>query len=184
MKPTDVLKTEHQAITRMLKILESVCGRLESDRDVDAEHIDRMIDFFRVFADKCHHGKEEDILFPAMEEAGVARESGPVGAMLKEHDIGRDNVKGMSDALGGYKTGDAAASALFIKNAREYITLLDQHIMKEDDVLFILADARLPEDEQERILAEFEIIENDNIGSGKHDEFHQLLAELESVYLE
>ena len=73
----------------MLKILDKVCARLESKEKVDPEHLEPIVEFFRVFADKCHHGKEEDLLFPEMEKAGVPKEMGPIGVMLAEHQQGR-----------------------------------------------------------------------------------------------
>jgi hemerythrin-like domain-containing protein len=109
MRPTEQLKQEHQAIKLMLKILEEVCRRLESGTDANPEHLEKMVDFIRVFADRCHHGKEEVLLFPAMEQAGVPKEGGPIGVMLREHQMGRDYVQGMSDAADGYKRGDAGA---------------------------------------------------------------------------
>lgn len=71
MRPTEELVTEHNAIKRMLDILERVSRRLEIGETVDAEHLERIVDFIRGFADRCHHGKEEDLLFPEMEEAGI-----------------------------------------------------------------------------------------------------------------
>ena len=80
MKPTEELKAEHKGILRMLRILDAVCERLDRGQEVDPKDLDDIVEFIRVFADKCHHGKEEDLLFPAMErEAGLSRQRGPLG---------------------------------------------------------------------------------------------------------
>lgn len=184
MKPTEQLKEEHNAVKLMLRILESFCERLESGKDVSVEHLEQMLDFLKVFVDKCHHGKEEDLLFPVMEEAGIPRAGGPIGVMLAEHDQGRAYVRAMTDALLKYKAGDRQASAKIVENARAYTSLLNQHIQKEDNILYRMADMRIPEQKQDELLDGFAKIERERIGAGKHDEFHRLLAQLEKAYLE
>jgi len=110
MKATEELRKEHSAIEVMLGILEEISARLESGAKVDPDHLERILEFIRIFADKCHHGKEEDFLFPAMEKAGIPREGGgPIGCMLSEHDMGRERVKGMTEALARFRGGDSGA---------------------------------------------------------------------------
>jgi hemerythrin-like domain-containing protein len=183
MKPTEQLKEEHQAIKVMLRILEKVCQKLESGEEVNPEHLEQMVEFIKAFADKCHHGKEEDLLFIAMEEAGIPKESGPIGVMLTEHDMGRGYVRGMSEAVTQYKAGDRKASSAIVENARNYIALLTQHIDKEDHILYPMADMHLSEERQKELVEEFERVEREEIGVGKHQEFHQLLEHLREVYL-
>ncbi|MGD1010306.1 MAG: hemerythrin domain-containing protein [Candidatus Aminicenantales bacterium] len=183
MKPTHELSQEHQAILLMITILEKMADKLTAGEAVDATHLEKAVDFIRVFADKCHHGKEEDLLFPAMEKAGIPRTGGPLGVMLHEHVEGRGYVKAMSEALSGLKKGDRRAAALFAENARNYGALLTQHIFKEDHILYPLADARLTAAQQSELAECFAGVEEKVIGHGKHEEFHRLLKELESAYL-
>lgn len=184
MKPTEQLKEEHEAIKIMLGILDKISARLKSGEKVSTEHLDRALEFIQVFADKCHHGKEEDILFPAMEEAGIPKEGGPLGVMLEEHGWGRDYVKEMSDGISAYKKGDAEASSKIAENAAKYVALLNDHIYKEEEVLYPLADDHISIQKQEELLQEFDRAERDKIGPGKHEELHKLLRELQAVYLE
>lgn len=80
-----------------------------------------MLEFFTVFVDKCHHGKEEEeLLFPAMEQAGVARDRGPIGVMLREHELGRECVRKMKAAFSRLNTGDSQAATDFVRSARDY----------------------------------------------------------------
>lgn len=183
MKPTEELKKEHEAIKLMLRILEKVSERLEAGEKVSTEHLDRILEFIRVFADKCHHGKEEDLLFPAMEKAGIPSERGPIGVMLYEHSEGRDFVKGMSEAIEEYKKGRKKAGKGVAKNARNYAALLSQHIDKEDNILYPMADARLSPADQGNLEKGFEKIEKEIIGAGRHEEFHKLLHRLKEEYL-
>lgn len=182
MRATEQLMEEHRAIETMLNILENVCQRLETGKAVDAEHLEHILEFIRIFADRCHHGKEEDLLFPAMEKAGIPREGGPIGVMLIEHVQGRNYVRGMGEAVSRYKAGEVKAASDFIANARGYIALLRQHINKEDNILYRMADMHLSESKQQELLEQFEQVERERIGPGKHEEFHRLLEHLETVY--
>ncbi len=183
MKPTDILIKEHDAIMVMLNILEKVCLRLDAGESVEETDLENIVEFFKVFVDKCHHGKEEDILFPTLEEYGIPNEGGPIGVMLSEHLVGRDNVKGMSDSIAAYKDGKESASEEFVRYASDYIALLTEHIKKENNILFKIADMHIPEERQQSLLVDFERAEKEKIGPGVHEKFHCLLEKLSWVYL-
>jgi len=183
MVATEQLKGEHKGIKLMLNILEEVCNRLESHRKVDSKHLQQIIEFLTMFADKCHHGKEEDLLFPEMAKAGIPEDRGPIAVMLREHKQGRDYIRGMSEAIVKYRKGDKNLSSKIVKNARDYISLLRQHIDKEDNVLYPMADEQLSEDKQKELFDGFEKIEMERMGSGTHEKFHELLHKLRDVYL-
>jgi hemerythrin-like domain-containing protein len=180
MNPIQELKDEHRAIEGALHILESIAEAIEtpSGRD-DAQ---RMLDFLRVFADTCHHGKEERVLFPSLENIGVSRTGGPIGMMLHEHDIGRGHIRSMAEALKSFEEGDRAAGQHFRAHAHDYAALLRRHITKEDQVLFEIADQRLAPVTKGEIQAQFDRIERDVVGQGRHEAFHRLLDNLQEKY--
>jgi hemerythrin-like domain-containing protein len=182
MKPTQVLKNEHQAIKLMLEVAEKVSAKLEQGERIPAEHLKQIVRFIQGFADKCHHAKEEDLLFPAMEEAGVPRQGGPIGVMLAEHTEGREHVRRMKEAAERYAAGDLKAGSEFAGHARQYAALLSQHIHKEDNILYPIADARLSARAQVRLEKDFEKVEEEVVGAGKHEEYHRLLEKLEKTY--
>lgn len=175
MRPTEDLRHEHEAVLEMLDILGRMADRLEKKEAVDPVHLDQVIDFLRGFVDKCHHGKEETSLFPAMGAAGVPRTGGPIGLMLEEHERGRGLVRRMAAATTPIHVG-------FARAAREYITLLTQHIAKENDVLFPMADNLFSAQTQANLEAEFEVIEERVVGAGKHEQYHALLRTLKETY--
>lgn len=177
MKATETLKEEHKAIKVMLEILDAMCKRLQKKEKVPKEHLEKAIEFIQIFADKCHHGKEEELLFPAMEKAGIPKEGGPIGVMLQEHDLGREYVQSMKNALPKQQFD------LFIESATGYIELLESHIEKEDYILYMMADMALSEEAQNELLQQFKKIEEERIGPGKHEELHRVLHELEKIYL-
>ena len=184
MKPIQDLIMEHEAVKLTLKILDKICSNIEqTGRISNPEHLDQLIEFFIVFVDKCHHGKEEELLFPALEAVGVQRDGGPIGVMLSEHQQGREYVQKMNGAFSQYNEGDRSAATKLAKNSRAYIALLSQHIDKENNVLFPIGDNRLSEKKKAELWEGFETIEKQKIGVGKHEEFHKMLEYLESVYL-
>jgi hemerythrin-like domain-containing protein len=183
MKPTDILKKEHELILTMLRIIDSACTKIENGEKVTHDHMSDMIDFIQNFADKCHHAKEENILFPALEKAGIARGGGPIDVMMAEHVMGRTYAKGMDEAVSKMKEGDDGASEMFVQDAQGYIDLLDGHIMKENNVLFAMADEHINGDVQKKIIEGFERVERDEIGAGVHEKYHDMLKRLSDVYL-
>jgi hemerythrin-like domain-containing protein len=183
MKATEQLKAEHQGIMLMMKILDKICSKLEAGSQANPDHLEKIVEFFQIFVDKCHHGKEEGLLFPALEDAGIPNQGGPIGVMLAEHDQGRGLVRGLKDATARYKAGDKAAATEVVSFARKYLELLSQHINKENNVLFAMADSSLSEAGQDKLYEDFELLEVEKIGLGRHEEFHALLDALAKEYL-
>jgi hemerythrin-like domain-containing protein len=185
MKPIEDLKMEHEAVKITLRVLDSICNEAEKTGEIsNPDHLAQLIEFFRTFVDKCHHGKEEELLFPSLEEIGISREGGPIGVMLKEHQQGRDLVVKMNAALSQYEEGNRAAVSDLIQYARAYIVLLNQHIDKENNVLFPMADKHLSSEKQAELWEGFETIETEKIGAGKHEAFHKMIESLENIYLQ
>jgi hemerythrin-like domain-containing protein len=167
MNATEQLRAEHEGILTMLQILERICEQMSSGKRADSSHLDQIIEFLQVFADRCHHGKEEDILFPALEKTGIPRDGGPIGVMLSDHDHGRQYIRAMQKALEELEKGQEGIDG-FVRAARGYIELLRSHIMKENNVLFVMAERNLSGEEQARLFDSFEILEQEKVGAGKH----------------
>ena len=177
-KPTEVLSDEHRVIERVLGVLQRLTA---VPVNPSLEQWRKALDFFRYFADQCHHFKEEKVLFPALEEHGIPREGGPIGMMLAEHEEGRGHVRSMIDAVEQVAKGNGAASTTLLDHARAYVTLLREHIQKEDDILFRMADKVIPEEEQRRILKDFENHEAEEMGAGAHEKYLGIAHELEGA---
>lgn len=182
MKTTEDLKKEHQGIELMLRIMQTVSEKIHSGEQIDSGHLDSIMEFLSIFIDQCHHGKEEEFLFPALESAGVSRQDGPIGVMLTEHEQGRKLAGQLKEAVTAYKSGDKTAAADIKQTVAEYTALLTQHIAKENTVLFPMADARLDSNEDAELFKAFEKLERQRIGPGKHEEFHALLEQLQDRY--
>jgi hemerythrin-like domain-containing protein len=184
MKLIQDLRMEHDAVRLTLRVLECITQKIEQKGTPDdPRHVDQLLEFFTVFVDRCHHGKEEELLFPALELAGVARDKGPIGVMLREHELGRECVQKMKAAASRIKAGELPAAKDFARSARDYIALLNQHIDKENNVLFPMAERQLSEAALAELSKGFDRIEEQKIGVGKHEEFHQMIDQLEAAYL-
>ncbi len=184
MKATEELKKEHRAVKTAMAILDTICTQIEHQEPFEVRHLEQLLDFIRVFTDQCHHGKEEDILFPAMEAAGVPGEAGPIMVMLNEHETMREYIRNFAGALEAYNEGDETATQDITENVRAYLGWLDEHIEKEDNILFAIADQHLNAQRQEELYEEFEKLEEERIGSGVHEQFHHMLHTLREQYLE
>jgi len=184
MKATEQLKDEHEGIKLMLRILGMICEKLHAGEAADAGHLGRIMEFFTVFVDKCHHGKEEDLLFPAMVAAKIPGVEVPIDVLLLEHRRGREYVKAAREAVVRYSAGKREAASIITGNAKAYSGLLLPHIDKEDNILYPMADASLPEHTHEELLEGFERIERERIGEGAHEAFHALMHKLKEFYLD
>ena len=156
MTPTEVLMEEHRLILAVLDSLEEAAGRLDSGEQIDPEFFIDAAEFVSGFADKCHHGKEEDILFVAMTARDMPQDSGPVAVMLAEHDEGRRYTAGFRAAAEQMKQGDSDVTADVVRNVFDYVNLLREHIIKEEDVLFPMVEQIVSIDAMARMSDEFQ----------------------------
>jgi len=180
---TDVLRHEHDAIVRMLDVSAVVAARLAAGAQVEPEILAQLVEFFRLFADRCHHGKEEELLFPLLERKGLLRAGGPIGVMLDEHTQGRAQMQRMTAAAEAYRNGDANAGQRWASAMNRYATLLRQHIDKENHILFELADRLMTSAEQAEMVAAFERSEIEKMGAGTHERLHALMDQLSATVL-
>ncbi len=178
MQATEILMEEHRHIERLLDSLDRAADHLESGKTVRPGFFIEAAEFIKGFADGCHHRKEEGLLFPALEAAGMPRDGGPVGMMLYEHDEGRAYTKAMREAAESLRDGDAAAASLVAENAHGFAALLRQHIQKEDMILFRMADQFIQGEAREQLTGDFERVEREETGAGVHEKYLVLLERL------
>ena len=171
------LLNEHEAILSAIQILERMMAAMEKSSSVEAKDVHDFIGFLKEFADKCHHGKEEGFLFPAMVAAGVPDKGGPIGVMLAEHAQGRQLIRGMEESIATGVDQKKLAQA-----AREYAILLRVHIRKENTMLFPMAERVLTAPQLETLYEGFEEHEEKVIGQGRHEELHAVLESLQEKY--
>lgn len=178
MKATEELTHEHRVIELVLGALERMAREVEMGQPLVRDRAEKALEVLRNFADKCHHTKEEQHLFRALEARGMSRETGPLGVMLHEHELGRSHLRGMQRALVGAAEADPEAGPAFARHARAYTDLLRQHIQKEDQVLYPMAERMLSGEDDAELAAAFAQVEREVMGEGAHERYHRLAHEL------
>lgn len=153
---TTTLVDEHKLILRMIALLERNATLTKEGKYSNWQFYLDGVDFIRDYADRFHHAKEENVLFEALVNNGMPRENSPVAAMLMEHDQGRAYVKGMEEAAKEALAGAQGRETAIAWNALSYATLLKEHIAKEDDILYPLAERVIPEAMRDGIVAGYE----------------------------
>ena len=177
-KPTEILEEEHHFIKKVVGAMAILAEELEQGKEVEAKTLANIADFMRTFGDKCHHGKEETHLFPALERKGVPMRGCPIGALVAEHQKGRTLVKELAQAADEYSKGTSGARESLLKSLRGLTDLYPNHIWKEDYLAFPMANKVLTEEEQRELSEKFEMVENE-IGKDVHHRFEELAKELE-----
>jgi hemerythrin-like domain-containing protein len=158
MTATTALRSEHDHILAMIACLVSACKAAEIDDRFDPDTFRQGHDFIQNYADAWHHAKEEDLLFPALEAAGMPRGGGPIAMMLSEHVLGRTYVRQIGKNLEAATDGDNSAIQTVLRFTLAYADLLTQHIQKENNILFNMADQILSPEEQARLQQEYKTV--------------------------
>lgn len=180
-RPFHILKHEHRIIEQALRALDGACLRLDGGYEVPAKGLSEIADFINSFADRYHHRKEEQVLFPVLERCGITREGGPLGAIEREHEIERKLVGELRLAIAEYKEGDAEARRRFVEAARSYIRMLVAHMETEDSLLFRLADEVLDEEDRDELMESFKNFQS-QVGLRPLEEYEKRAAELEDAW--
>ncbi|WP_409227190.1 hemerythrin domain-containing protein [Gudongella sp. SC589] len=183
MKSIEIMVKEHENIRRMLKVLREVSYRIMTGGKYDLEDLPEMIDFVRNYADKLHHGKEEDILFEAMNaQIEKLAKSGAITGMYIEHDQGRLFIANLESGYKSFKEGDDRARLDIIGNAIAYTDLLDRHIEKENTALYKFAENMLPDEIKSKVDADCDQVENEATISGTQARYLNMLDIMEDKY--
>lgn len=182
MDAIETLMNEHRLIESVLDALVAFTDEVRRKGATEKEELGRFVEFIRGFADACHHGKEEGVLFEAMVQHGFPRHGGPIAVMLQEHDEGRAFV-GVLKAHAEQPAAWSDADRQEISDAAfGYSYLLRHHIQKEDGVLYPMAEEHLSPEALERVNEDCERFEAERTGSGEHERFHALAASLVARY--
>ncbi len=156
MQARGPLMIEHRLIERMLVVIKDVLTKIELEHEVDPAFVDIIVDFVRVYADRTHHGKEEDILFRELNKKPLKPEDRQImKELIEEHVFGRKTTKALVDANSRYRNGDETAMRDIAVKLKTLIEFYPKHIEKEDKVFFPASRNYFTDEEDQALLAEF-----------------------------
>jgi hemerythrin-like domain-containing protein len=172
---TASLRRDHDLIEKVIKSMEATIQLLTDGKQIPESILLPVIDFTKNFTDVCHHSKEEKSLFPALEQAGLPSNMGPVAMMLMDHQRSREIGTEMEESAKKYlSSGD---STKLISDMHQYVEHITEHLWKENNKLFMMAEARL-QYVSEKVDKELNEIEESKLKDlGKSREHYEELAE-------
>jgi len=160
MMPIGPLMKEHRVIERMLNIVEKRLNIMKKEEEVDTTFIDTVVDFIKNYADKRHHGKEEDILFRELNKKELSKDHKRImDELVQEHVFGRNTVKKIVDAKERYEGEDKDALKNIAENLHIIIDFYPKHIEKEDKHFFIPCMDYFTGKERDSMLKEGEVFD-------------------------
>jgi hemerythrin-like domain-containing protein len=152
--------------------------RIKWGQHVPADALSQLVDFISLFADRYHHGKEEALLFPALERKGIKHEGGPLGVIEHQHEVERTLTAEMRTAIHGYRDIDPESRDNFVDAARRYTDHLIGHIEKEEGILFRIADEMLGDEDKQSLAEAFTRAESE-FGLSAVEEYEQIATDME-----
>ncbi len=176
-RATGILEEEHHLIQKVVGSMAVLADRVQQGHMAKKETLVNLVDFMRVFVEKCHHEKEENHLFPLLAKKGVPVAGCPIGALTHEHQAGGKLTADLGAAVEEYLKGPPEMGQFLVKTLRGLVDLYPGHIWKENYLLFPLTDKILDEREQQVLVENFEIVER-KIGVDVHQRFEQLAEKL------
>jgi hemerythrin-like domain-containing protein len=176
VKPIGPLMIEHRLIERMIRLIELRGKQMEGDGKFNGDFIDIAVDFVRIYADRTHHGKEEDILFRALAKKNMSEtDRRLMDELVGEHRYGRRLVADLVEAKGAYMSGHRESLEVALERLKALVDFYPEHIRKEDKVFFQAAMGYLSQEEQEVMLQECWAFDRRMI----HEKYGSIVEQLE-----
>ena len=166
---------EHRLIERMITLIKLKIIQIESSHQVDPLFIDTVVDFIRIYADRTHHGKEEDILFKELSNKQMSNQDKQImDELIDEHVLGRKTTKELVEANAKYRIGEKSALAIIISKLKRLVDFYPKHIEKEDKVFFPAYMRYLSDKEDQLMLKAFYEFDREMI----HEKYKLVLQKL------
>jgi hemerythrin-like domain-containing protein len=163
----------------MINIINRALKLVEQTQVIDPLFVDLAVDFMRTYADRVHHGKEEDILFRKLENRNLSNTDRQVmNELIEEHAFGRKITKALADANLQYRNGNVSDLASVTAQFRTLVELYPKHIEKEDKVFFPASRAYMTDEEDQTVLAEFMAFDRKMI----HEKYNAIVQSLDQSF--
>jgi hemerythrin-like domain-containing protein len=180
MQSTEDLTDEHEDIATLLAILEVIASRLESKRVTMPEDLQWLFEFNRDFVLRLHHGKEERLFFPALQDLGVPED--PINILIADHEMMRGTARIIRGLIEDYKGGDEDATSELIDMLRHHVQIMKDHIENEEVVFFPLVNKYISREMDIKLAARLKQYGMERIGISRYIELHEILDSLKLFY--
>lgn len=178
--PIEMLEAEHRVILKIVGVLGVLAGAFEAGKPIPAQTLRDLVEFLRTFVDKCHHGKEEAYLFPALASHGVPTQGCPLGGLTHEHQKGRALVAELDQAAQAHSAqATPEAKATILRCLRDLVALYPNHLWKEDYMVFPMSVRMLSDAENAELQGKFKAVEAE-IGFQVHHRLEALAEKLQA----
>jgi len=183
MNPKDMLREEHGATMRMLAVLQKFFATLADLKEGEAQDLKALIEFFEIYVDRYHHGKEEQLVFPALSRARTAQIDTLINSLIDDHRQARMGMEVLKFNVVTLHSCSGADRSEFSERADRYVDLLRKHIRKENSELLPLIEERLSATERLQMAGQFHDLEKAALGSGGLETFLANVHRLSLKYL-
>ncbi len=180
MKPLEILANEHGLIRQFLDNLALAVEKLENEERPPKEFFENAVQFARTFADAFHHFKEEHVMFVRLAQKRDGTIDGQIESLRRQHERARNYISEITDALDGYAAGQPIQVSQVLESTAAYISLLRNHIHKEDHVFFPLVQEELSDEEEQQSQLEFEEARQ-TAGEDTFEDSHKLAVDMGSM---
>jgi len=182
MNPKDALREEHGETMKMLLVLQKFSTKLVDLEEGEAIDLEALIEFFEIYVDRCHHGKEEQFLFPALSRARSAEIDSLISSLMDDHRQARMDMEQMKSAAGALHSRTGAGRKAFSEGAGRFVELVRKHIRKENSALLPLIEESLSETDRLQLAEQFHELEKATLGSSRLETLLAGVRELSRKY--
>jgi hemerythrin-like domain-containing protein len=176
MTSANILLHEHQAVLTVLARQDMAIAALERGVAVDPSIFADLEQFFSLFVGKCHHGKEEQLVFPVLRRSAALVSD--IDKLEAEHIEGAALIEAYGAARKAYAEQGMAAAGELAAAARTYSDFLSNHIVVENERVLERASGITTANEEAALVAAFDRFEEDVMGKGTHERLHAMIDTL------
>jgi len=182
MTPTENLINEHKKINELLDIMSKIALKIKSKDVFYPNDVEEVVKYLINIIENSHHGKEDDVFYPELISSGIPKETAPLSIINYEHLISVNYLKDISSCVVNCKIGNDFSGELLADSLTNYVIAIKNHIQREEEIVFPIANEVFSIEKQNDILQRFEIIEQKYISNSFNDQFDELLNKIKNKY--
>jgi len=182
MTPTENLINEHKKINELLDIMSKIALKIKSKDVFYPNDVEEVVKYLINIIENSHHGKEDDVFYPELISSGIPKETAPLSIINYEHLISVNYLKDISSCVVNCKIGNDFSGELLADSLTNYVIAIKNHIQREEEIVFPIANEVFSIEKQNEILQRFEVIEQKYISNSFNDQFDKLLNKFKNKY--